>query len=214
MGYRLSKLYTRTGDSGTTGLADGSRVSKDSARIEAMGTADELNRSLGVLLAGMTGSALQSLCETLAPVQHRLFDIGGERAIPGGNMIEEADVAELEQAIDRVNGELAPLKEFILPGGSPMVAQAALARSICRRAALPDPGSRGNLEPAGAGLSQPAVRPDVRGGPEHRPPGRHPGSAVEAQAQTYTLKALMICCSSTTSSAIRPLACSVRRAPS
>lgn len=134
MGYRLSKLYTRTGDSGTTGLADGSRVSKDSARIEAMGTVDELNSSLGVLLAGMTGSALQSLCETLAPVQHRLFDIGGELAIPGVNIIEEADVAELEQAIDRFNGELAPLKEFILPGGSPLIAQAHLARSICRRA--------------------------------------------------------------------------------
>lgn len=134
MGYRLSKLYTRTGDSGTTGLADGSRVSKDSTRIEAMGTVDELNSSLGLLLAGMTASALQPLCETLAPIQHRLFDMGGELAIPGVDIIEETDVVELERAIDRFNGELPPLRDFILPGGSPLIAQAHLTRSICRRA--------------------------------------------------------------------------------
>lgn len=134
MGYRLSKLYTRTGDTGTTGLADGSRVSKDSPRIEAMGTVDELNSMLGVLLAGLTGSALQPLHDALAPVQHRLFDIGGELAIPGVDIIEAADVIELEQLIDHFNGELAPLKEFILPGGSLLIAQAHLARSICRRA--------------------------------------------------------------------------------
>lgn len=134
MGYRLSKLYTRTGDSGTTGLADGSRVSKDSTRIEAMGTVDELNSSLGVLLGGMTSDALQPLCQTLAPVQHRLFDIGGELAIPGVDIIEATDVVELEEAIDRFNSELPPLKEFILPGGSVLIAQAHLARSICRRA--------------------------------------------------------------------------------
>lgn len=134
MGYRLSKLYTRTGDTGTTGLADGSRVKKDSPRIEAMGTVDELNSSIGVLLAGMTSAALEPLCTALAPVQHRLFDIGGELAIPGVDIIETADVTELEQIIDRFNAELAPLKEFILPGGSLSIAQAHLARSICRRA--------------------------------------------------------------------------------
>lgn len=134
MGYRLSKLYTRTGDAGTTGLADGSRVPKDSPRIEAMGTVDELNSSLGVLLAGMCSSALQPLVEALAPVQHRLFDIGGELAVPGVDIIEEEDVAALERLIDRFNSELPPLREFILPGGSMLIAQAHLARSICRRA--------------------------------------------------------------------------------
>jgi len=134
MGYRLSKIYTRTGDAGTTGLADGRRVDKDSPRIEAMGTVDELNSSIGVLLAGMTGSALEPVHTALAPVQHRLFDIGGELAIPGVDIIEAADVTELEQLIDRFNAELPPLKEFILPGGSLQIAQAHLARSICRRA--------------------------------------------------------------------------------
>lgn len=134
MGYRLSKIYTRTGDAGTTGLADGSRVNKDSPRIEAMGTVDELNSSLGVLLASMTSAALAAVHEALAPVQHRLFDIGGELAIPGVDIIEAADVAELEQLIDRFNAQLPPLREFILPGGSPQIAQAHLARSICRRA--------------------------------------------------------------------------------
>ena len=134
MGYRLSKIYTRTGDAGTTGLADGSRVNKDSPRIEAMGTVDELNSSIGVLLAIMTSPALQPLHAALTPVQHRLFDIGGELAIPGVDIIDAADVAALEQLIDRFNAELPPLKEFILPGGSQQIAQAHLARSICRRA--------------------------------------------------------------------------------
>lgn len=134
MGYRLSKLYTRTGDTGTTGLADGSRVRKDSSRIEAMGTVDELNSSIGVLLAGMSSAALQPLNAALAPVQHRLFDIGGELAIPGVDIIEASDVTELERIIDQFNAELPPLKEFILPGGSMGIAQAHLARSICRRA--------------------------------------------------------------------------------
>ena len=134
MGYRLSKIYTRTGDAGTTALADGSRVNKDSPRIEAMGTVDELNSSIGVLLAIMSAPALPPVHEALAPVQHRLFDIGGELAIPGVDIIEASDVAELEQFIDSFNAELAPLKEFILPGGSQQIAQAHLARSICRRA--------------------------------------------------------------------------------
>lgn len=134
MGYRLSKLYTRTGDAGTTGLADGSRVNKDSSRIEAMGTVDELNSSIGVLLAGMSSAALAPLHTALAPVQHRLFDIGGELAIPGVEIIDASDVSELEQWIDHFNAELPPLKEFILPSGSLPIAQAHLARSICRRA--------------------------------------------------------------------------------
>lgn len=134
MGYRLSKLYTRTGDAGATGLANGSRVSKDSPRIEAIGAVDELNSATGILLAGLDTPALEPLHATLVPVQHRLFDIGGELAIPGANIIDASDVTELEQLIDRFNAELPPLKEFILPGGSLQIAQAHLARSICRRA--------------------------------------------------------------------------------
>lgn len=134
MGYRLSKIYTRTGDDGSTGLADGSRARKDSPRIEAMGTVDELNSSIGVLLVALAGPALEPVHNALAPVQHRLFDIGGELAIPGLNIIEPEDVTELEQMIDRFNAQLPPLKEFILPGGSLPIAQAHLARSICRRA--------------------------------------------------------------------------------
>ena len=134
MGYRLSKLYTRTGDAGTTGLADGSRVPKDSPRIEAMGDVDDLTSCLGVLLAGLLNDALQPVHSALAPVQHRLFDVGGELAIPGVNIIDSADVAELEEQIDLFNAQVPPLKEFILPGGSPLIAQAHLARSICRRA--------------------------------------------------------------------------------
>ncbi len=134
MGFRLSKLYTRTGDGGTTGLADGSRVGKDSARIEAMGAVDELNSLLGVLLAGLNTVALQSVYTALAPIQHRLFDVGGELAIPGVAIIEEIDVIELEKLIDDFNAQVPPLKEFILPGGSLLIAQAHLARSVCRRA--------------------------------------------------------------------------------
>lgn len=134
MGYRLSKLYTRTGDAGTTGLADGNRVSKNSSRIEAIGTVDELNSSMGVLLAGMSNSIMAPLHSALVAVQHRLFDIGAELAIPGTDIIQTSDVAELEQWIDHFNNELPPLKEFILPGGSPQIAQAHLSRSICRRA--------------------------------------------------------------------------------
>jgi len=134
MGYRLSKLYTRTGDAGTTGLADGSRVAKDSPRIEAMGAVDELNSCIGVLLAGLTREALAPVQIALAPVQHRLFDVGGELAIPDALIISADDVAELETLIDEFNAQVPPLKEFILPGGSLLIAQAHLARSVCRRA--------------------------------------------------------------------------------
>lgn len=134
MGFRLSKLYTRTGDSGTTGLADGSRVAKDSARIEAMGAVDELNSLLGILLAGLDNPVQQPVYHALAPIQHRLFDVGGELAVPGVAVIEATDVTELETLIDSFNAQVPPLKEFILPGGSLLIAQAHLARSVCRRA--------------------------------------------------------------------------------
>ncbi|PAU89589.1 ATP:cob(I)alamin adenosyltransferase [Pseudomonas sp. WN033] len=134
MGYRLSKVYTRTGDKGDTGLADGQRIGKDHPRIEAMGSVDELNSQLGVLLAELAGQGLDQFTALLGPIQHRLFDLGGELAIPGHHIIDAGDVSALEQLIDDYNAELEPLKNFILPGGSRCVAQAHLARSQCRRA--------------------------------------------------------------------------------
>ncbi len=132
MGNRLSKIYTRTGDEGTTGLGDGSRVRKDSARVEAYGAVDELNSALGVLLAvpGLPGE----LAARLTEVQHELFDLGGELCLPGKSLITAAQVAQLERVLDRFNEALPPLKEFILPGGGPAAAACHLARTIARRA--------------------------------------------------------------------------------
>ncbi len=135
MGYRLSKVYTRTGDAGETGLADGRRLTKDHPRVEAMGSVDELNSQIGVMLAVLQQHPeLEPLCQTLGPVQHRLFDLGGELAVPGQQIIDAADVTALESEIDRYNADLEPLKNFILPGGSHGIALAHLARSVCRRA--------------------------------------------------------------------------------
>ena len=105
MGFRLSKLYTRTGDEGQTGLADGRRIDKDHPRIEAMGSVDELNSVLGMLIADLQGQELSSICAALAPVQHRLFDLGGELAVPGHDIIGEAEVQELEALIDSYNAD-------------------------------------------------------------------------------------------------------------
>ncbi|HUU73464.1 MAG TPA: cob(I)yrinic acid a,c-diamide adenosyltransferase [Burkholderiales bacterium] len=131
MGNRLSKIYTRTGDTGTTGLGDGSRVPKDSARIEAIGAVDELNSSIGVLLAETVPGAIETI---LIGVQHELFDLGGELSIPGYTAIDDAHVAELEKNLDNFNADLAPLKEFILPGGTRAAALAHVCRATCRRA--------------------------------------------------------------------------------
>ena len=131
MGYRLSKIYTRGGDKGTTGLGDGSRVSKDSARMEAIGSVDELNSLIGILIAWGISDDLQ---EKLTSVQHRLFDLGGELAIPGHEALTEEHTSLLEQQLDELNAELPPLKEFILPGGSKQAASCHYARSACRRA--------------------------------------------------------------------------------
>ncbi len=130
MGHRLSKIYTRTGDDGSTGLGDGSRVPKDSLRIEAIGAVDELNSQLGVLRTLTLPAETDTL---LAEIQHRLFDLGGELSIPGREAITPGHVEALEQALDRLNDRLTPLKEFILPGGSPAAAHAHVARSVCRR---------------------------------------------------------------------------------
>jgi cob(I)alamin adenosyltransferase len=131
MGHRLSKIVTRTGDSGTTGLGDGSRVTKDSARIEAIGAVDELNAAIGVLFAEpLPGEVADCLTE----VQHDLFDLGGELSIPGYSAVDDAHVERVEQAIGRFNAELNPLKEFVLPGGSRAASLAHVARTVCRRA--------------------------------------------------------------------------------
>lgn len=139
MGQRLSKIYTRTGDQGETGLADGRRVGKDHPRVEAMGEVDSLNSQLGLLLAELvherqTHPSLQELLEVLAPCQHRLFDLGGELAMPDYQAVQESHIEQMEQAIDRWNAELGPLENFILPGGSRLVAQAHICRSSARTA--------------------------------------------------------------------------------
>ncbi len=132
MGNRLSKIYTRTGDGGTTGLGDGSRVPKDSARVEAYGTVDELNSVIGVLLAVPDLPA--AVADRLTEVQHELFDLGSELCIPGHRVMTAERVARLEQALDGFNEALPPLKEFILPGGGPAAAACHLARTVARRA--------------------------------------------------------------------------------
>ncbi len=139
MGFRLSKIYTRTGDAGETGLGDGRRVPKDHPRIEAIGEVDMLNSQLGLLLAGLAELVvihpeLNELIEVLAPVQHRLFDLGGELAMPTYQALDTSEIQRLETAIDRWNEELGPLENFILPGGSMLIAQAHVCRSQARSA--------------------------------------------------------------------------------
>ena len=131
MGYRLSKIYTRTGDAGTTGLGDGSRVGKDAPRVAALGDVDELNTVIGMLLCETLPDEVRTL---LTGVQHDLFDLGGELAVPGGAFLKDTQPERLETAIDRFNGELEPLKEFILPGGTRAAALTHHARTVCRRA--------------------------------------------------------------------------------
>jgi cob(I)alamin adenosyltransferase len=132
MGNRLSKIYTRTGDDGSTGLGDGSRVPKDSARVAAYGTVDELNCTVGMVLASEGVDA--AVREALTQVQHDLFDLGGELCIPGMAMIGDADINRLENVLDGFNEPLPPLKDFILPGGGMAAACCHLARTVCRRA--------------------------------------------------------------------------------
>ena len=131
MGNRLSKIYTKTGDDGTTGLGDGSRVQKDSARVEAYGTVDELNSVIGMVLAE---GVSQDIATCLTRVQHELLDLGGELCIPGMTAIAPAHVEHLEKDLDGFNADLPALKEFILPGGSRAAATCHLARTVCRRA--------------------------------------------------------------------------------
>jgi len=132
MGNRLSRIYTRTGDDGTTGLGDGHRVRKDDARVEAYGTVDEANSAIGVVLAVAGVPADVARC--LTEIQHDLFDLGGELCIPGMQVIKAERIVELEQVLDRFNDPLPALKDFILPGGGPATAACHLARTIVRRA--------------------------------------------------------------------------------
>ncbi|MET0653984.1 MAG: cob(I)yrinic acid a,c-diamide adenosyltransferase [Pseudoxanthomonas sp.] len=131
MGNRLSKIYTRTGDDGTTGLGDGTWVGKDSARVNAYGTVDEANSSIGVVLAAQVPDDIRNLLTT---VQHQLFDLGGELCIPGHAAISGEDVDALERQLDQYNEVLPPLKDFILPAGGEAAARCHLARTIVRRA--------------------------------------------------------------------------------
>ena len=131
MGNRLSKIYTRTGDDGTTGLGDGIRVAKDSARVNAYGTVDEANSCIGLLLAADVPDDIRVL---LTRVQHQLFDLGGELCIPGHAAIHDADIDALEARLDHYNDALPPLKDFILPGGGEAAARCHVARTVVRRA--------------------------------------------------------------------------------
>lgn len=131
MGNRLSKIITRTGDEGVTGLGDGSRVAKDSPRIEAVGCVDELNSFIGVILA--TPGLAADISHSLSRVQHDLFDLGGELAVPGYAMVTDAHVAQLEADVEKFNSVLPTLKEFILPGGGQAAAHCHVARTVARR---------------------------------------------------------------------------------
>lgn len=132
MGNRLSKIYTRTGDDGTTGLGDGSRTPKDAARVEAYGTVDEANSLIGLVLAG--DAVPNSVRECLTEVQHDLFELGGELCIPGHSAVTQDFIDRLERDLDALNADLPMLKEFILPGGSASAAACHVARSVVRRA--------------------------------------------------------------------------------
>ena len=131
MGNRLSKIYTRTGDDGSTGLGDGTRVGKDSARVEAYGTVDEANSTIGLVLACELPAEVR---EVLTRVQHHLFDLGGELCIPGHEAIQDAHIEGLEAHLDTFNEQLPPLKEFILPGGGEAASRCHVARTVVRRA--------------------------------------------------------------------------------
>ncbi|HYW76571.1 MAG TPA: cob(I)yrinic acid a,c-diamide adenosyltransferase [Gammaproteobacteria bacterium] len=131
MGHRLSRIYTRTGDDGTTGLADGRRIAKHSPRVEAYGTVDELNATIGMVIAFAVPEPVR---KTLVRVQHELFNLGGELAMPDTLLVQDTDVARLEQELDAFNETLPPLKEFILPGGGQAAAACHLARTVARRA--------------------------------------------------------------------------------
>ncbi len=132
MGNRVSKVYTRTGDDGSTGLGDGTRVGKDSIRVDTYGTTDELNCCLGLVLA--EDDVPDDVRAPLDHIQQKLFDLGGELCVPGMELIHDDDITWLEEVLDALNADLPRLKEFIMPGGSRASAACHLARTVCRRA--------------------------------------------------------------------------------
>src|SRR3569832_2473734 len=174
MGYRLSKIYTRTGDEGTTGLGDGTRVPKDNARVAAFGDVDELNSALGVLLAHTLPEALRA---PLVRIQHDLFEVGGELCIPGHHMIKPEDCERLEQLIDHFNADLPHLKEFILPGGGPAAAADGTYEMTRRRAERR--GRRGGRGGAGRPRRAGGGRPG--GGPAAAAGGADEGTRRRAE---------------------------------
>jgi cob(I)alamin adenosyltransferase len=131
MANRLSKIVTRTGDDGSTGLSSGERIAKDQPRVAAMGDVDELNSNIGLLLTETMPDAVR---EALVGIQHDLFDLGGELSLPGHTLVSEAHLARIDELIERFNTDLPPLREFILPGGSRAAALAHVSRTVCRRA--------------------------------------------------------------------------------
>jgi cob(I)alamin adenosyltransferase len=132
MGNRLSKIYTRTGDDGSTGLGDGQRVPKDSPRVDAYGAVDELNSAIGLILAA--DELRPEIADCLTRIQNQLFDLGGELCIPETKVMTGDSVRGIEATLDELNADLPPLKDFILPGGTREAAACHLARTICRRA--------------------------------------------------------------------------------
>lgn len=162
MGNRLSKISTRTGDDGTTGLGDGTRVQKDDARITAIGDVDELNSQLGVLLCEPLPDDVRA---ALSAIQHDLFDLGGELCIPGHSMIEKSHLARVDEWIAEYNATLPPLKEFILPGGSPAASLAHVGRTVCRRGAIDCCARPGGQDQRGAAaVCESVIRFAVRAG--------------------------------------------------
>ena len=131
MGHRLSKIYTRTGDNGTTGLADGGRIDKDDPRVESYGTIDELNSLIGLILSN---NIPENVRDMLISIQHMLFNLGASMSYPGSPDITDEQITRLEQWLDNLNEDLPPLKEFILPGGCVAAAHCHVARTVCRRA--------------------------------------------------------------------------------
>src|SRR5262245_40893051 len=154
MGHRLSKITTRTGDAGETGLGDGKRVAKDHPRVAALGEIDELNSALGLILCEQVPPEIRA---ALGEAQQDLLDLGGELSIPGHSLLKAERVAFLEQQTEKWNAELEPLKEFILPGGTRAAAAAHLARTVCRRAERSVVGL-GNKEKMREAVSEPARR--------------------------------------------------------
>ncbi len=176
MGNRLSKIYTRTGDDGSTGLGDGSRVPKENPRVEAYGTVDEANSAIGVVLS--VAALPPGIAGCLTEVQHDLFDLGGELCIPGHRMIEAAHVDRLETVLDEFNETLPPLKEFILPGGGAAAAACHVARAVCRRAERRcwSLARTESVSPEAPQISESSVRSLVRAGARTRAPrARHRG---------------------------------------